>query len=50
MDQVKGIMAALVELIEKLVGDNDALKGIIDTVKKILGSFDDTAAEEPAAE
>ena len=49
MDQFKGILGALIELIEKLVGDNDALKDIIDTVKKILGSFD-TAAEEPAAE
>ncbi|MBR6313124.1 MAG: hypothetical protein IKR49_00600 [Clostridia bacterium] len=47
MDQLKGILGALVELIEKLVGDNESLKGIIDTVKQILGKLD--ATEEPAA-
>ena len=48
MDQLKGILGALIELIEKLVGDNDSLKGIIDTVKQILGKLD--ATEETAAE
>ena len=47
MDQLKGILGALVELIEKLVGDNESLKGIIDTVKQILGKLD--ATEETAA-
>ena len=47
MDQLKGILGALVELIEKLVGDNESLKGIIDTVKQILGKLEVT--EETAA-
>ncbi len=38
MDQLKGILNTFIELIEKLVGDNESLKGIIDMIKKFLGS------------
>ena len=38
MEQLKGILSAFLELIEKLVGDNESLKGIIDMIKKFLGS------------
>lgn len=47
MDQLKGILSAFMDLIEKLVGDNESLKGIIDTVKQILGKLEVT--EETAA-
>ena len=36
MEQLKGILNAFIELIEKLVGDNESLKGIIDTLKKYM--------------
>ena len=50
MEQLKDIFSAFVELIEKLVGDNDALKGIIDTIKKIFGALNGNAEETPEAE
>ena len=49
MEQLQGIFTAFVELIEKLVGDNDALKGVIDTIKKIIGSLTGAAEETPEA-
>ena len=45
MEQLQGIFAAFVEMIEKLVGDNDALKGIIDTIKKIFGALNNEPEE-----
>lgn len=47
MEQLKGILDAFIEFIERLVGDNESLKGIFDTVRKILGqlSTEDKPAE-----
>ena len=49
MEQLQGIFAAFVEMIEKLVGDNDALKGVIDTIKKIVSALTGKTEETPEA-
>ena len=36
MEQLRGIMTALMELIQKLAGDNESLTKLFDTVTEIL--------------
>ena len=45
MDQLKSILNTFIELIEKLVGDNESLKGIIDMIKKFLGNVTEAKDE-----
>ena len=49
MEQLKGMFSALIELIEKLVGDNESLKGIIDTIKKIFATATESKDETAGA-
>ena len=49
MEMVKGFFSALAELLEKLAGDNDALKGVIDTIKKIVSALTGKTEETPEA-
>ena len=49
MEQLKGIFSALIELIEKLVGDNESLKGIIDTIKKFFAKAEEATDETAGA-
>ena len=49
MEQLKGILNAFLELIEKLVGDNESLKGIIDTLKKIFATATESKDETAGA-
>lgn len=48
MDQLKGIAEALIELVQKLAGDNESLSKLFDTVKAIFDKF--TKTEETPAE
>ena len=48
MEQLQGILTAFVDFITNLVGDNESLKGIFETLKSILGQFVKT--EETPAE
>ncbi len=49
METVKGVFDALVELVGKLVSDNDQLKKILDTVKEIFAKLTDGKTENSAA-
>ena len=49
MEQLKGILNAFLELIEKLVGDNESLKGIIDTLKKFFADATEATDETAGA-
>ena len=49
MEQLKGILSAFLELIEKLVGDNESLKGIIDTLKKFFADATEATDETAGA-
>ena len=49
MEIVRGIMTAFVEFIEKIAGDNEALKNVMETIKQIFSTLTNDQ-KEPAAE